>query len=183
LPHHPAIQAQKIKKASFLAGIFDNGNFFRYYLNADREILFKQCSFNFILNPKMVPPGLLVRSWKREINREWTGRYQKRRSNSMEKIFIMGDILTVTSFTLSGIEGMVADRENAVSRFRDLLGRQEAGVIMITQDLSDSLNDIIHEVNNSATKPLIIEIPGIEAPEEVRRSVLEYVTESLSITA
>lgn len=101
----------------------------------------------------------------------------------MEKIYIMGDILTVTSFTLSGIEGMVADPENAVSRFRDLLRREETAVIMITQDLSGSLNEIIHEVNNAATKPLIIEIPGIEAPEEVRRSVLQYVTESLSITA
>ncbi|HPB83008.1 MAG TPA: V-type ATP synthase subunit F [Spirochaetota bacterium] len=101
----------------------------------------------------------------------------------MEKIYIMGDILTVTSFTLSGIEGIVADPGNAASMFRDLLRREETAVIMITQDLSGSLNEIIHEVNNAATKPLIIEIPGIEAPEEVRRSVLQYVTESLSITA
>jgi len=182
MPHHPATREQNSKNISFIAGIFDTAKYIHYYLNADREILFKQYSFIFY-NSKMIPPGLLVRSWKREISRVWTGRYQKRRSNRMEKIYIMGDILTVTSFTLSGIEGMVADPENAVSRFRDLLRREETAVIMITQDLSGSLNEIIHEVNNAATKPLIIEIPGIEAPEEVRRSVLQYVTESLSITA
>lgn len=99
---------------------------------------------------------------------------------TMEKILIMGDIYTVTSFSLSGIEGMVAGPDDAELRFRDLLAREDAGIIMITRDLSQSVTDIISDVNHTAAKPLIIEIPGIEATEDIRRSVLEYVTQSLN---
>ncbi|HON79513.1 MAG TPA: V-type ATP synthase subunit F [Spirochaetota bacterium] len=100
----------------------------------------------------------------------------------MEKIYIMGDIHTVTAFSFSGITGVVVEPDTVETSFKDLLEQEDAGIIMITHDLSQPISNIIYDVNLNSAKPVIIEIPGIDAPEGIRRSVLQYISEALGVS-
>lgn len=100
----------------------------------------------------------------------------------MEKIYILGDIHTVTSFRLAGVEGRVADRESVDIHLNELLERGDAGVIVITRELAEEIPEKIYNVNLNSVIPVIIEIPGIDDPRGFGKSVIDYITEALGIS-
>jgi len=100
----------------------------------------------------------------------------------MEKIYILGDIHTVTALRLAGVEGRVADRKSVDIHLNELLKRGDAGVIVITRELAEEIPEKIYDVNLNLVTPVIIEIPGIDDPRGFRTSILDYITEALGIS-
>lgn len=100
----------------------------------------------------------------------------------MEKIYIIGDIHTVSAFRLSGVEGVVSGPDSAQVRLEEIIAKNDAGIILMTNDLTDDLQERIKEINLNMPCPVIIEIPGIDDAEGFRRSAMSYISEALGIS-
>ena len=100
----------------------------------------------------------------------------------MEKIYILGDIHTVTALRLAGVEGRVADGKSVDAHFNELLEKGDAGVIVITRELAEQIPEKIYDVNVNSVIPVIVEIPGIDDPRGFSTSILDYITEALGIS-
>ena len=60
--------------------------------------------------------------------------------------------------------------------------KNDAGIILMTNDLTDELQERIKEINLHMPMPVIIEIPGIDNEEGFRRSAMSYISEALGIS-
>jgi len=99
----------------------------------------------------------------------------------MKKIYIVGDIHTVSAFRLSGIKGIVCSREEAPSRLEQLIEMGDAAIIVITHELAENLQLRIADINLGMQPPAVIQIPGIDDTLEFRSSVLDYIAEALGM--
>jgi len=100
----------------------------------------------------------------------------------MKKIYIIGDMDTVSAFRLSGVEGVVSGRDDAPSRLEEVLREEAAGIVMMTSELAGDLQERITQINLAVEGPVVIEIPGIDETEGPRRSVVGYIAEALGIS-
>jgi vacuolar-type H+-ATPase subunit F/Vma7 len=100
----------------------------------------------------------------------------------MEKIYVLGDLHTVSAFRLAGVEGRVTDPDNAATELETLALRPDAAILLITNDLAWNLRDVIIEINLKRPRPVILEIPGIDDEQGFRRSAVGYISEALGIS-
>jgi len=100
----------------------------------------------------------------------------------MEKIYIIGDIHTVSAFRLSGVEGVVSTADDALSKLEEIIRKRDAGIILMTNDLALELQTRIREINLNMQSPVIIEIPGIDDTGGFRKSAMNYISEALGIS-
>ena len=99
----------------------------------------------------------------------------------MKKIYIIGDIHTVSALRLQGVTGLVCTKDKALSRLEEVIRRGDAAIVIITNELAGDLNARIMEINLSNLGPVIIEIPGIDDTEGLIRSEVGYIAEALGI--
>jgi vacuolar-type H+-ATPase subunit F/Vma7 len=100
----------------------------------------------------------------------------------MEKIYMIGDMDTVSAFRLAGVEGVVAGPDKALSRLEEVIGKKNAGIVLVTNTLARDLQARIMDINLNMLSPVIIEIPGIDDTEGFRRSAMSYIAEALGIS-
>ncbi|KQC07266.1 MAG: hypothetical protein APR62_00650 [Smithella sp. SDB] len=100
----------------------------------------------------------------------------------MEKIYIIGDIHTVSVFRLSGVEGVVSTADNALSKLEEIIVKRDAGIVLMTNDLAADLQARIREINLSMPSPVVIEIPAIDDTGGFRKSAMNYISEALGIS-
>jgi vacuolar-type H+-ATPase subunit F/Vma7 len=100
----------------------------------------------------------------------------------MEKIYIIGDLHTVSAFRLSGVEGVVASPEEAPTRLEEIVGKKDVGIVLMTNDLTGAMQARIRDINLNMPKPVIIEIPGIDDAQGFRKSAMSYIAEALGIS-
>ena len=100
----------------------------------------------------------------------------------MKKIYIIGDMHTVSAFRLCGVSGVVSDQDNAPARLEEVIRKGDAGVVVMTNELAEDIQERIAEINLGSLSPVVIEIPGIDDTEGFRRSVVGYIAEALGIT-
>lgn len=100
----------------------------------------------------------------------------------MEKIYIIADLHTVSAFRVSGVEGIVSTPDNAAVKLEEVIKKNDAAVIIMTNDLTNDLQERIIDINLNMISPVVIEIPGIDDSKGFRRSVMSSVTEALGIS-
>lgn len=99
----------------------------------------------------------------------------------MEKIYVLGDLHTVSAYRLAGLAGRAAELDNAAAELEMLLSQPDAAIVLITNDLAWNLRARIIEINLKRPKPVIVEIPGIDDERGFRRSAVGYISEALGI--
>ncbi|MDD5475055.1 MAG: V-type ATP synthase subunit F [Syntrophales bacterium] len=99
----------------------------------------------------------------------------------MSKIYLIGDIHTVSAFRLAGITGVVSDGETVASTFESIVEGGDASILAITNELARGLEDRINKMAMTGALPVVIEIPGIDDEEGFSASALNYITEALGI--
>lgn len=99
----------------------------------------------------------------------------------MSSIYLIGDVHTVNSFRICGIDGFTADAESAPVLLRKLLESDDASVIIVTRELAETLSGIIKKVNLESPQRVIIEILGIDDKRGFGRSLTSYITEALGV--
>ena len=88
----------------------------------------------------------------------------------------------MSAFRLSGVEGVEAAPPEALNRLEEIIGKKDAGIVLMTNELTGDLQGRIREINLNMQRPVVIEIPGIDDAEGFRRSALSYVAEALGLS-
>lgn len=100
----------------------------------------------------------------------------------MKKIYIIGDMHTVSAFRLCGVEGVVCAPEEARAALEEIVGNKDAGIVLLTRELSKNLHARIREINVTVVSSVVIEIPGIDDTQGLGKSAMGYVAEALGIS-
>jgi vacuolar-type H+-ATPase subunit F/Vma7 len=100
----------------------------------------------------------------------------------MEKIYVIGDIHTVSAFRLSGVTGVISGKEDAAEKMEDIIRRGDAAIVAITNELADVIQERIGVINLNLPAPVVITIPGVDDVQGFRRSVMSYISEALGIS-
>lgn len=100
----------------------------------------------------------------------------------MEKIYVIGDIHTVTVFRLGGVEGVVSSANVIREDLSAVMRNADAGIVLVTRELAAGAADLIGECNLSRVTPVIVEIPGIGDERGFGKSIMNYITEALGIS-
>ncbi len=88
----------------------------------------------------------------------------------------------MSAFRLSGVEGVEAAPADASARLEEIIGKKNAGIVLMTNDLTHDLQERIREINLNMKSPVIIEIPDIDDTEGFRKSAMGYISEALGIS-
>lgn len=99
----------------------------------------------------------------------------------MLKIYLIGDMHTVSALRLAGVAGVVCDEANAAASLEAVIAKADAGIILITQALANGLQARITEINLSGGGTVIMAMPGIDEPLVLERSIARYIAEALGI--
>ena len=98
------------------------------------------------------------------------------------KIFCLADEDTVRGFGLAGIEGRaVADGTEARDALRELVQRDDVGLLVVTDVVAAEVEDEISRIRIERPSPLIAEIPGPDGPMEGRKTLRQFVQEAVGI--
>lgn len=100
----------------------------------------------------------------------------------MEKIYVIGDIHTVSVFRISGATGIVSDRHEAAAKLEEIIQKGDAGIVAVTNDVAGELEERIRTINLTLPAPLVVAIPGIDDARGFGRSVISYISEALGIS-
>jgi V/A-type H+-transporting ATPase subunit F len=98
------------------------------------------------------------------------------------KYFVIGDEDTVIGFRYAGVDGeMVALPEQAKSAFNKAINSPDVGILIITQQIAQSLADVIEAKRMEGGTPVIVEIPDRNGPLEGRKTLIEMIREAIGI--
>ena len=100
----------------------------------------------------------------------------------MNNIYIIGDMHTVSAFRLAGVKGVVSEKERIHAQFEDIIKKDDAGIVMVTNTLAENLQEKIAQLSLSGSGPVVVEIPGIDDEEGLRASAVRYIAEALGIS-
>jgi len=99
----------------------------------------------------------------------------------MDRIYVIGDMDTVSAFRLAGVTGVVSSGDRAPAQFEEIVGKSDAAVVIVTNELAGHLRERIREINLNRVLPVIVEIPGVDDREGFRKSDVAYIAEALGI--
>jgi V/A-type H+-transporting ATPase subunit F len=110
------------------------------------------------------------------------------------KYFIIGERELVLGFSLVGVDGIVAStREEAFDAFMKATGRgntlagstpvagERARVLVLTEEVSQMLEQEVRDWQMSAEYPLIVEIPGLQGHMTGRKTLTDAIREAVGI--
>lgn len=101
----------------------------------------------------------------------------------MERIYVIGDIHTVSAFRLCGAAGIVCGRRDAAAKLEAIVRKGDAAIVAITNDLAaDDLAERIAAINLGLPAPMVVAIPGIDDVHGFRSSIMSYISEALGIS-
>lgn len=99
----------------------------------------------------------------------------------MDRIYVIGDMDTVSAFRLAGVTGVVSSGERVPATFEEIAGKDDATVVIITNELAGHVRERITEINLERVLPVVVEIPGVDDREGFRKSDVAYIAEALGI--
>ena len=99
----------------------------------------------------------------------------------MNRIYVIGDMDTVSAFRLAGVTGGVSSGDRVPSHFEEIVGKGDAAVVIVTNELAGHLRERIREINLNRVLPVVVEIPGVDDREGFRKSDVAYIAEALGI--
>ena len=99
------------------------------------------------------------------------------------KMFLISDnVDTRTGMRLAGIEGIVLhEKEEVELAIKDILRKKEIGVLLITEKLGALIPEVISDIKQNYTTPLIVEIPDRHGTSRPSDSITRYIREAIGL--
>lgn len=99
------------------------------------------------------------------------------------KMYILSDNSdTWTGMRLAGIDGaIVHEKEEVETKIKELLQKDEFGVILITEKLRVMCNDYVNNIMINHNKPLFLEIPDRHGYGRSKTSITDYIKKSIGL--
>ncbi len=94
------------------------------------------------------------------------------------KVVTVGSRVFVTSFQLAGVQGKIVDSsENALEEIKKLYDDSEVGLVLVSYDLTEVINDKLTKLRAEQSTPLVFALPasGSEKSEVDYRVMLKKI--------
>ena len=99
------------------------------------------------------------------------------------RIYALLDKDTALGFKLAGIEVKeIEKKEDMQNIFSPLLRQQDLGILLISEDLAETVREEINAHLYSGKFPIIVEIRSFTGKEKPRKSIDELIKESIGIS-
>ena len=96
--------------------------------------------------------------------------------------FVIAEEEIVLGFGLIGIQGKTAlTREEALTAFRYATDLPDLKVLILTEEISTTLDDVVVEWNMSGKFPLLVEIPGLQGRIAGKKTLVDSIREAVGI--
>ena len=106
--------------------------------------------------------------------------------------FIIGERELVLAFKLVGVDGTVCEnKDESLDAFNRITGKgssvgapvaaERPKVLILTENISDMIEDEVLAWQKSGNYPLIVEIPGIEGHLKGRKTLTDAIREAIGI--
>jgi len=85
------------------------------------------------------------------------------------KVYAVGGATFVNGFILAGAEGVAVNTpEEAFKTIKELMGRPDVGLIIVSEDLSEKFRDELNDLRARKPTPLVYELsPPVGAPRKI----------------
>lgn len=98
------------------------------------------------------------------------------------EFYVIGDEELVIGFRFVGVQGAaVYSKPEAEEAFRKATASGSIMVLILTEQVSAMLEDLVMAWQLNGSYPLIVEIPGIEGRLENRKSLVESIREAVGV--
>ncbi len=99
------------------------------------------------------------------------------------EFFVIGEEEIVIGFQFIGVQGRIArTREDAVEAFKFAVsGEAQIKVLILTEEVSSMLDELVLEWQLGGEFPLIVEVPGIQGHLEGRKTLIDAIREAIGI--
>ena len=94
------------------------------------------------------------------------------------KVVTVGSRVFVTSFQLAGVQGKIVDSsETALEEIKKLYDDSEVGLVLVSDDLTEEINDKLTKLRAEQSTPLVFALPasGSEKSEVDYRVMLKKI--------
>jgi vacuolar-type H+-ATPase subunit F/Vma7 len=109
---------------------------------------------------------------------------QQPASGGSDKTVVIGDDSLTLGFRLAGVsEWYTVEGEKAATKLRELLGRNDVGIIIASSSIRKSLDWRLQNAVESSSKLIVVFVPGKgkEEEEESQMSLQELIRRSIGI--
>jgi vacuolar-type H+-ATPase subunit F/Vma7 len=97
-------------------------------------------------------------------------------------LYVIGDEDTVLGFRYAGIPGRVVEGgEEAAEVLDEVYESGEEEIIIMTEQLANTIRERVNEIRFGTALPLIVEIPGPEGPSDESPALLDMIHEAVGI--
>lgn len=96
--------------------------------------------------------------------------------------FVIGDEDTVLGFRFAGVDGaIVTNTQEARQALAEQISAKRAGVILVTDEIANSIKKEFTELQMKSRFPLVVQIPGPAGPSKDRPNLIAMIRESMGI--
>lgn len=98
------------------------------------------------------------------------------------KLHCIADEDTVRGFRLAGVSGeAVVSALEAAGAVEAAAARADCGVLILTEQVADTIRTLVDKIRFERERPLIVEIPGLNGALPERKNLRQLVQESVGI--
>jgi len=98
------------------------------------------------------------------------------------KVLTVGHPDAVLGFSLAGVDGRIATTAEEVnSALDDALVASDVGIVLVTQDVAQLIEDRMDHLRLRSTVPLVVDIPGPEGVRPGYPSLSEIVRRAIGV--
>ena len=95
---------------------------------------------------------------------------------------IIGDVDTVLGYRFAGVEGdAVSTPDEASNAFLKATSPGTHGVLLVTEDVEDMIEDLVTAHRASAKEPFLAVVPGIWGAKKGRKSLQQLINDAVGI--
>jgi V/A-type H+/Na+-transporting ATPase subunit F len=98
------------------------------------------------------------------------------------QVMIIGHPQAVLGFSLAGVDGQAATTAEEVNQALEIaFSTPEIGIVLVTEDAASLIGEKMDQLRLRSTIPLVVEIPGPDAPQSQRPTLNEVVFRAIGI--
>lgn len=98
------------------------------------------------------------------------------------RTIVIADEDTVLGFSLAGVQGIIVSTEEETRKTFEQVTRQEdIGIVVITERVAQHIRDAVDKWVVGGGRPLLVEIPDSQGPQEGRRTPHEFVKSAIGV--
>ncbi len=88
----------------------------------------------------------------------------------------------IVGMRLAGIIGtLVRTEQEAKKALIEVMNKRDVAIVLINESLVETIQEVVSEIKKNIFKPLVVVVPDGKTIKKPRRSITEYIKESIGL--